>query len=124
MEKQAPALDKLFSGLLEDYSISGIMCAYREGTYIYGKFTFEGLVGNEFAAMCASVLGSAEGLGDTIGESRFTEIITELDDYMVIITGCENNMYLASIVSNTVSTGPIMEKMHEIGQKISEIVHN
>lgn len=75
---------------------------------------------NEFAAMCASVLESAEDLGKTFGVNKIGKIIAELEDQAVIIVECDNKRFFAFIIENESEIDLVLNDLAKYNQKIIE----
>lgn len=76
---------------------------------------------NEFSAMCASVLESAEGLGQNIG-GKVSKIITELDKQTIVIIKCENKTFLSFLIEKNSQFGLVLKKIPEFTQKIENLI--
>ena len=76
---------------------------------------------NEFSAMCASVLESAEGLGQNIG-GKVSKIITELDKLTIVIIKCENKTFLSFLIEKNSQFGLVLKKIPEFTQKIENLI--
>jgi len=73
---------------------------------------------NQFSAMCASVLKSAEGLGQTFGEGNVGRIITELEDQSIIIVKCSEKTYLVLFFKQDTEVDFITKNLDGYIQKI------
>ena len=73
---------------------------------------------NQFSAMCASVLKSAEGLGQTFGEGNVGRIITELEDQSIIIVKCSEKTYLVLFFKHDTEVDFITKNLDGYIQKI------
>lgn len=95
----------------------GILLSYRNGGIIAhnvgDKPDF-----NEFAAMCASVLESAERLGRNFGEKKLGKIIAELENHTIIIFKCNNEIFLTFILDNESQIENIFKNLADYKQKI------
>lgn len=76
---------------------------------------------NEFAAMCASVLESAEDLGKTFGVNKIGKIIAEFEDQAVIIVECDNKRFLVFIIENESEIDLVLNDLALYNQKILDI---
>jgi len=76
---------------------------------------------NEFSAMCASVLESAEGLGQNIG-GKVSKIITELDKLTIVIIKCENKTFLSILIEKNSQFGLVLQKISDFTQKIENLI--
>ena len=68
--------------------------------------------------MCASVIGSAEGLGKTISNRMVKNITSELEDYTMIIIGCDERTFLSLIVDNELGGGPDLIEIQDYIEKL------
>ena len=82
--KNFEELNKILDELKEKGNLSGILLSYRDGELISARFD-EDIDVKTFSAMSASVIGSAEGLGTTVGERKIGKIITELEEQTIIL---------------------------------------
>jgi len=76
---------------------------------------------NEFSAMCASVLESAEGLGQNIG-GNVSKIITELDKQTIVIIKCENKTFLSFLIEKDSHFELVLKKISDFTQKIENLI--
>ena len=79
-------------------NLDGIILAYRDGRIITD------IIGTEFnckkfVSMCASVLESAMGIGETIGNQKINKVIAELEDKTIMIFECDNKTFLILIIN-------------------------
>jgi len=89
----------LLDEIKEKGNLKNVLLAFRDGGLI-SEVGEDGLDRIQFSAMCASVLKSAEGLGQTIGEGKIGKIITELEDQSIIIVACNKKVYLVLFFKN------------------------
>ncbi len=99
----------------------GIMLSYRNGGLIAQNIG-DNTDFNEFAAMCASVLESAEGLGKSFGAMKLGKIIAELGNYTIIIIECNNDIFLTFILNNDSQIELVFKNLAEFSQKIIEAI--
>ena len=99
----------------------GIMLSYRNGGLIAQNIG-NNTDFNEFAAMCASVLESAEGLGKSFGANKTGKIIAELGAYTIIIVECNNDIFLTFIVENDSRIEPVFSNLTNFSQKIIKAI--
>ena len=99
----------------------GIMLSYRNGGLIAQNIG-NNTDFNEFAAMCASVLESAEGLGKSFGAMKLGKIIAELGNYTIIIIECNNDIFLTFILNNDSQIELVFKNLAEFSQKIIEAI--
>ncbi|MHA1292874.1 MAG: hypothetical protein ACTSQJ_09430 [Promethearchaeota archaeon] len=101
-------------------NLSGIILAYRDGTIIF-DIVKEDFEKNEFTAMCASVIGSAEVIGQTIGEKKIEKIIAELGTQSIILKSCNKRIFLILILKSESKINKILNSFQEYTQKILEL---
>lgn len=100
--------------------LKGVLLADRDGGLILENIEQDKDY-NEFSAMCASVLESAEGLGKII-ESKINKIITELDRQTLVIIECEKKTFLAFLIEKDSNFGLILNKMVDYTQEIEKLI--
>ncbi len=112
-------LTKILDEMKELGKFKGVLLAYRNGGLIAENMgnNFDGA---EFAAMCASVLESAEGLGQTMDVKKIGKIIAELEEQTIIINECDLNTFLVFIIERESKVEVIFNKLNEYSQKIIE----
>lgn len=76
---------------------------------------------NEFSAMCASVLESAEGIGQMIGD-EVSKIITDLDEQTIVIIECENKTFLSFLIEKDSHFGLVLNKIADFKRKIENLI--
>ena len=99
----------------------GIMLSYRNGGLIAQNIG-NNTDFNEFAAMCASVLESAEGLGKSFGAMKLGKITAELGNYTIIIVECNNDIFLTFILENESQIEHVFRNLTEFSQKIIKAI--
>ena len=100
--------------------LKGVILADRDGGLIIENLG-EDKDFNEFSAMCASVLESAEGLGQIIG-GNVSKIITDLDEQTIVIIECENKTFLSFLIEKDSHFGLILDKIADFKQKIEKLL--
>jgi len=95
----------------------GVLLSTRDGGLIAENIG-KSVDYNEFAAMCASVLESAEDLGKTFGINKIGKIIAELEDQAVIIVECDRKSFLAFIIENESEIDLVLDDLAKYNQKI------
>ena len=99
----------LLDEIRENFNINDILFSFRDGTPLVDNT--RGFEEQDLSTMCASILASAEGLGETLGTSRTSNIITDLEDYTLIVRGCDESTFIALIVQNDSVVGEIFEEL-------------
>ncbi len=100
--------------------LKGVILADRDGGLITENVG-EDKDYNEFSAMCASVLESAEGLGQNIG-GNVSKIITELDKQTIVIIKCENKTFLSFLIEKDSHFELVLKKISDFTQKIENLI--
>ncbi len=107
-------------------NFDGVLVSFRNGGIIAEDIN---LKTNEnefnkdnFAAMCASVLESAELISKTVGVSKIGNIIAELNDKIIMIIKGNNKMFFSLVVKNDSTVEIILEKMDEIIRNLTKII--
>ncbi len=100
--------------------LKGVILADRDGGLITQNVG-EDKDYNMFSAMCASVLESAEGLGQSIG-GKVSNIITELDEQTIFIIQCENKTFLSFLIEKDSHFGLVLKKISDYTQRIENLI--
>ena len=98
-------------------NLEGIIFAHRNGELIIENLKKE-FDSKSFTSMCASVLESAVGIGETIGEQEINKIIAELAEKTILIFKCDNKTFLIIIVNRESNASLILETFNEIIHKV------
>ncbi len=110
----------ILNGLKDKANLDGVILAYRDGRIITD------IIGTEFdwtnfVSMCASVLESAMGIGETIGNLKINKIIAELEEKTILIFECDTKKFLTLIINRKSDISYCMEKLEEIIPKIKKL---
>ena len=102
--------------------LDGVMLANRDGILIVENINVRSDY-NEFAAMTASVLESAEDMGNTIGINKIGNIMAELENQsIIIIIKCDNTKtFLTLIFKKESNIERVLQKLDDYCQKIANI---
>ncbi len=108
---------QLLHELNQKANLDGIIFAYRDGGAIIE------IIGDEFnsknfTSMCASVLESAVGIGETMGNRKINKIITELAEKTIFIFECDSKTFLIMIVKEDSNINLIFSKLQEYIQSL------
>jgi hypothetical protein len=68
--------------------------------------------------MCASVLESAVGIGETVGNQKINKIIAEFAKKTIIIFECDNKTFLILIIKIDSKISEVFKKLDSVIQKI------
>ena len=71
-----------------------------------------------FSSMCASVLESAQGLANNIGDKRVSKVIAELEKQSIIILECDKKNFLTLILKKDSKINKILENIENYMRKI------
>lgn len=110
-------LPLILDELKNNGKLDGVIFAFRNGNLIRESLKNE-LKNKEFVSMCASVLESAVGIGEAIGNQGINKIIVELEEKIVLIFECDNNTFLIIIINKDSKISYILSNLDEIIQKI------
>lgn len=98
-------------------NLEGIIFAYRDGRLIVENIG-DKFDSKKFISMCASVLESALGIGETIGNRKIHEIVAEVAEKAILIFECDDKTFLTILVKKESNVNLILSKLNEIIQKI------
>ena len=110
-------VELIIDEIKEQGNLHAALLAFKDGGII-SEVGENGRDRNQFSAMCASVLKSAEGLGQTFGEGTVGKIITELEDQSIIIVKCNEKMYLVLFFKHDTKVDFITQNLDGYIQKI------
>ena len=98
--------------------LKGVLFANRNGDII-AENIINNFDGNIFAAMCASILESAEDLRKNLSSKKLKKIIAELENgQTILIIECNNNTFLSFILDKESKIDPILNKIEEYCMKM------
>jgi len=100
--------------------LKGVLLAYRDGGLIAENIDKNSDY-SELAAMCASVLERAEGLGQITG-GKISKIIAELDKQTIVIIESEKDTFLTFLIDKDSNFGIILNKIEDFNQKIKNLL--
>ena len=92
-------LSQILNYLKKKGNFSGIILTNRNGEII-DECLEKNIDRKLFSSMCASVLESAVGLGETMGNQRVVKIIAELEETSVIIVEIKEKMSFLILILN------------------------
>jgi len=101
----------------ENGNLLGILFAYRDGGLIAENFN-EKINFDNFTSMCASVLESAIGLSQTMGDRKATKIVAELGTQTIVITECDEKTFLVFDLNYESHFNLTLEKMEGYIRKL------
>ena len=118
--KKLEEVTLILDELKEKGNLLGVLLSFRDGELILDNFQ-EGKDMKTFAAMSASVIGSAEGLGKTIGDRTIKKIITELEEKTIITVGCGERIVVTLVINDESKVDQILSEIDEYLEKIIKI---
>jgi len=113
-------VSQLVNEIKNNENLDGIIFAYRDGELISENIGDE-LNCRKFASMCATVLESAIGIGEIIGNQKFKKVIAELEDKTLLIFECDNNTFFILIINRESNISYIINKLENIIQKVTKM---
>ena len=127
MEKDKTSRFKQIKSILNEIKelgkFKGILLSTRAGGLIAENIG-KSIDYNEFAAMCASVLESAEDLGKTFGVNKIGKIVVELEDQALLIVECDHKRFLTFIIENESEVDLVLDDLAKYNQKIRDIFNS
>lgn len=112
--------NQLLHELNQKANLDGIIFAYRDGGVII-KIIGDEFNSKNFTSMCASVLESAVGIGETMGNRKIKKIITELAEKTIFIFECDNKTFLILIIKKKSNTDFIFSELQEVIQTLVKL---
>ncbi|MFX1383432.1 MAG: roadblock/LC7 domain-containing protein, partial [Promethearchaeota archaeon] len=113
-------IEYILTEIKESGNLQGVLLSSREGNLISKVFD-QNFEANEFSAMTASVIDSAEDLMNTVSETYLDKIITELEDQSVIILDCHKNAFIVLFVGDESKVDEIFKNINNYIEKIMEV---
>ena len=113
-------LESVLAELKDLGNLKGVVFAERDGDLIIEN-AGEQKDFNVFSAMVASVLESAEGLGQLI-RGNVNKIITDLDELTIVIMECENKTFLSFLIEKDSRFGLILDKIADFKKRIENLI--
>ncbi len=101
-------------------NLDEIIFAYRDGELISENIETE-FNRKKFASMCATVLESAVGIGETLGNQKFKKVIAELEEKTILIFECDISTFFILIINRDSNISFIISKLEEIIQKVNKM---
>jgi predicted regulator of Ras-like GTPase activity (Roadblock/LC7/MglB family) len=92
-------LSLILEDLKEHGNLTGVIFTKRNGEVIEEKFA-ENIDSKILSSMCASVLESAVGLGETVGNQHVVKIIAELEESSIIIVEIKEILSFLILILN------------------------
>ena len=111
---------QLLHELSQKANLEGLIFAYRDGGII-AEIIGEEFNSKNFTSMCASILESAVGIGETIGNRKIKKIITELEEKTILIYECDKKTFLILIIKKESNINLIFSKLEEYIQGLVKL---
>ena len=108
----------ILNDMKNEGKLKGVVLAKRNGDLIAEniKNNFDG---STFAAMCASMLESAEDLKKTLGVKKIRKVIADLESgQTIIIIECDSKTFISFILEKESKIGQILKNIEEYCMKI------
>jgi predicted regulator of Ras-like GTPase activity (Roadblock/LC7/MglB family) len=101
-------------------NLKGVVLAKRNGDLIAENIAENDFDGDTFAAMCASVLESANGLRKNLGAKKVFKIITELESgNIIIIIELDKKSFYSFVLGEESKIEPIINNIDKFNQKLT-----
>ena len=101
-------------------NLEGIIFVYRDGGVI-SEIIGDELNNKKFTSMCASVLESALGIGETIGDRKINKIVAELAEKTILLFECDSKTFLILIIKKKTNTDFIFSELQEVIQTLAKL---
>ncbi|UCD00704.1 MAG: roadblock/LC7 domain-containing protein [Promethearchaeota archaeon] len=111
------ALYQILDDIKNQGNLEGIIFAYRDGKLIIENLG-DKFDSKKFISMCASVLESALGIGEALGNREINKIVAEVEEKAIIIFECDDKTFLTILIKKESNVNLILSKLKEIIQKI------
>ena len=111
---------QIINKIKDEANLDGIIFANKDGELISENIGDE-LNSKKIASMSATVLESAVGIGDSIGNQKIKKIVAELEDKTLFILECDRSTFFIIIINRESHISYIMSKLEEMIQKVSKM---
>ena len=111
---------QIINKIKDEANLDGIIFANKDGALISESIGNE-LNSKKIASMSATVLESAVGIGDSIGNQKIKKIVAELEDKTLFILECDRSTFFIIIINRESHISYIMSKLEEMIQKVSKM---
>lgn len=101
-------------------NLEGTIFTYRDGGVI-SEIIGPELNNKKFTSMCASVLESALGIGETIGDRKINKIVAELAEKTILLFECDSKTFLILIIKKKSNTDFIFSELQEVIQTLVKL---
>ena len=113
-------VSQIINEIKDKANLEGIIFATRDGELISENIGDE-LNSKKIASMCATVLESAVGIGDSIGNQKVKKIIAELEEKTIFILDCNRSTFFIIILNRESHISALMSKLEEVIQKVNKM---
>ncbi|MFW9901675.1 MAG: roadblock/LC7 domain-containing protein [Candidatus Thorarchaeota archaeon] len=113
-------VSQIINEIKDEANLEGIIFATRDGELISENIGDE-LNSKKIASMCATVLESAVGIGDSIGNQKIKKIIAELEEKTIFILDCDRSTFFIIIINRESHISSLMSKLEEVIQKVNKM---
>ena len=113
-------LARILDEIKEKGNLVGVLFSYRNGDLIIENIG-SNVDSKKFSSMCASVLESAVGLGQTIGDRKIDKVIAEIEERTIIITECNEKTFLTLIAKNESKVSLILSQIVDYINGINDL---
>jgi len=111
-------LNLILNDMKNEGKLKGVVLAKRNGDLIAENIE-NNFDGSTFAAMCASMLESAEDLKKTLGVKKIRKIIADLESgQTIIIIECDSKTFISFILEKESQIEQILSNLDEYCIKI------
>ncbi|MFX1417507.1 MAG: roadblock/LC7 domain-containing protein [Promethearchaeota archaeon] len=118
--QKSDELSQILSELKNKGNLDGVIFANRDGGLILENLENQ-FDSQKFVSMSASVLESAVGIGDTIGNQKIKKIIAELEEKTILIFECDIKTFLILIINKKSNISYIFDNLDDIIKKIGRL---
>ncbi|MFX1501206.1 MAG: hypothetical protein ACFFDH_09630 [Promethearchaeota archaeon] len=116
--EKSDELHLILNELKNKGKLEGVIFAYRDGGLVEENLENQ-FDSQKFLSMSASVLESAVGIGDTIGNQKIKKIIAELAEKTILIFECDDKTFLILIINKESNISYVFNKLEEFIEKIT-----
>lgn len=114
-------LTLILEEIKEKAKLLGVILAAHDGNLIFENVG-HGFRGEKFSSMYASVVESATGLGQTIGNRKIKKIITELGNKTLITVECSEKTFLTLVVNNDSNVNKVLNDIQNYISKLNNLL--
>jgi len=105
----------------EKAKLLGVILAAHDGNLIFENVGHN-FKGEKFSSMYASVVESATGLGQTLGNRKIKKIITELGNKTLITVECSDKTFLTLVVNNDSNVYKVLNDLQNYISKLNNLL--